>query len=158
MKPCPHKIEDVLPHAHPMILLDEITGYGEQSIQTRVTVRPASQFYRPDRGIPAHISLEWMAQTCGAYAGVRGREGGKAVRVGLLLGTRDFVASVAWFTDGQCFDVQATKLFEDGQIGAFDCAVRFAGHSEPVVTARLTVFQPEDASALLAGQIAEVNR
>ena len=158
MKPCRYEIEDVLPHKHPMILLDAITGYDEQSIETRVTVRPASQFYRPGRGVPVHISLEWMAQTCGAFAGVRGREGGEAVRVGLLLGTRDFVASVAWLTDGQCFNVHATKLFEDGQIGAFDCAVRFAGQSEPIATARLTVFQPDDAAALLAGQIAEVNR
>jgi len=150
MKPCPHAIEAVLPHARPMILLDHLVGYGEDSLTAEVRVRPGIPFYRPGRGVPAHIGFEWMAQTCGAFAGAKARDAGEQVRVGLVLGTRDFVSSVAWFVNGDRLTVRATQMFNDQQIGAFECEISRSGDEKPVAKAQLTVFRPQDDAALFA--------
>ena len=141
MKPCPYSAAHVLPHAHPMILIDGIVGYDETSLTSTITVHPGAQFFRAGRGIPAHIALEWMAQTCGAYAGARALDDGGSVQTGLLLGTRDFDASIAWFTDGQRVNVNARQLFNDGSIGSFDCTLTDPTSDLTLATATLTVYQ-----------------
>jgi predicted hotdog family 3-hydroxylacyl-ACP dehydratase len=150
MKPCPHPIEAVLPHARPMILLDDIVGYDWESLTAGVRIRPGIPFYRPGRGVAAHIGLEWMAQTCGAFAGVKARDAGEQVQVGLLLGTRNFTANLAWFVNGDRLTVMATQMFSDAQIGAFECSIYRLGDEKPVAKAQLTVFRPKDGAALLA--------
>jgi len=151
MKPCPHAIEAVLPHAPPMILLDHLVGYDEGSLTAEVRVRPGIPFYRPGRGVPAHVGFEWMAQTCGAFVGAKARDSGDQVRVGLVLGTRNFRCSVAWFVNGDRLTVTATQMFSDRQIGVFDCEISRSGDEGPVAKAQLTVFRPEDDAALFAG-------
>jgi predicted hotdog family 3-hydroxylacyl-ACP dehydratase len=150
MKPCPHAIEAVLPHARPMILIDHLIGYDEESLTAEVRVRPGIPFYRPGRGVPAHIGFEWMAQTCGAFIGARARDAGGLVHVGLVLGTRDFMCSLAWFVNGDCLTVTATQIFNDEQIGAFACQISRVGDETPVAKAQLTVFRPKDDADLFA--------
>ena len=150
MKPCPHSIQAVLPHARPMILLDRIVGYDEESLTAEVRVRPGIPFYRLGRGVPAHIGFEWMAQTCGALAGAKARDCGAQVQVGLLLGTRNFTASLAWFLNGDRLVVTATEMFNDEQFGAFECEISRFGDEEPVAKAQFTVYRPKDAAALFA--------
>ena len=156
MKRCPYPIETLLPHARPMILIDEIVGYGEHFLTSALTIRPGLPFFKPGRGIAAHVALEWMAQTCGAFAGAQARDAGEEIRLGLLLGTRDFSSTVTWFSEGQRLEVTATRLYIDGQIGAFDCAVHCSDQPQPVARAQLTVYQPDDAAALLAGQATRI--
>ena len=150
MKPCPHPIEAVLPHARPMILLDRLVGYDEESLTAEVRVRPGILFYRPGRGVPAHIGFEWMAQACGAFVGARARDSGGSVQVGLVLGTRNFMSSAPWFVSGDCLTVTATQMFNDEQIGAFACAVHRLGDERPVAKAQLTVYRPKDDATLFA--------
>src|SRR4051812_49176307 len=92
----PYRIEDLLPHGRPMILLDELIGMGEGRLSAALTVRPGVPFFEAGRGVPAHIAIEWMAQTCGAYVGVAALEAGQPIGLGFLLGTRDFQAAVPW--------------------------------------------------------------
>jgi predicted hotdog family 3-hydroxylacyl-ACP dehydratase len=148
MKPCPHAIEAVLPHARPMILLDHLVGYDADSLTAGVRIRPGMPFYRPGRGVPAHIGFEWMAQTCGAFVGAKARDCGQPVRVGLVLGTRNFASRVAWFVDGDRLTVTATQIFNDEQIGAFECEISRSDDEKPVAKAQLTVFRPDDDAAL----------
>jgi predicted hotdog family 3-hydroxylacyl-ACP dehydratase len=150
MKPCPYSIEAVLPHVRPMILLDDIVGYDEDSLTTRVRIRPGIPFYRPGRGVAAHIGLEWMAQTCAAFAGAKARDAGVQVRVGLLLGTRNFAATLAWFANGDCLVVRATQMYKDDQIGSFQCVICRSGDEKPIAEAQLTVYLPKDDAALFA--------
>ena len=42
-----------------------------------------------------------MAQACAAYAGREALDGDQPVRIGFLLGTRDFHANRAWFAAGE---------------------------------------------------------
>ena len=76
MKLPPYRIEDLLPHAHPMILLDEVTTIGQGTLSAALTIRPGVPFFEAGRGVAAHVAIEWMAQTCGAYVGVTALEAG----------------------------------------------------------------------------------
>lgn len=152
----PWPIDDLLPHARPMILIDEVIGRVDGRFVAALTVRPGAPFVEAGRGAPAHVAVEWMAQTCGANAGVEALEAGGPVRMGLLLGTRDFRCSIPWFTVGERLEVSVAAVFRDDEIGSFDCVVTRAGTGEELAKAQLTVYQPADAAALLASQGVQV--
>lgn len=151
MTPCRWSMERLLPHAAPMILIDEALGVEDGRFVAAVTVRRGAPFVEEGRGAPAHLAIEWMAQTCGAFVGAEALEAGGPVRMGLLLGTRDFACAVPWFAPGERLEVAVAPVFRDTEIGSFDCVVRRPG-GDVVASAQLTVFQPEDARALLESQ------
>jgi predicted hotdog family 3-hydroxylacyl-ACP dehydratase len=145
-----YQIDALLPHARPMILLDGVVERLADGIVTELLVRPGLPFFQLGRGIPAHVALEWMAQTCGAHVGATAMESGQPVRVGFLLGTRDFASDIDWFTPGQHLRITARLVFHEAETGSFDCQVELAG--EVVARAKLTVYQPSDMAAMLASQ------
>ena len=157
MKVPPYRIEDLLPHARPMILVDEVIGMGEGSLSAALTVRPGVPFFEAGRGVPAHVAIEWMAQTCGAYVGVAALESGQPIRLGFLLGTRNFQATVPWFLEGERLHVTVTLAFRDSEMAAFDCVVARAASGDELAKARLTLYHPDDVMALLAAQAAGVH-
>lgn len=150
MKRCPWPVEELLPHAHPMILIDAVESYDTGSLKAAVTVRAGRPFIDPERGAPAHLAIEWMAQACGAFVGAEAREAGQPVRLGLLLGTRNFTARQPWFPLSTRAGIEAALVYRDGEMGVFDCTVEVAG--EQAATAQLTVYQPDDARILLENE------
>jgi predicted hotdog family 3-hydroxylacyl-ACP dehydratase len=145
-----YQIELLLPHARPMILLDRVAERLADGIVTELLVRPGLPFFQETRGIPAHVALEWMAQSCGAHVGATALESGAPVRVGFLLGTRDFTSRVDWFTAGQTVFVTAKLIYHEDETAVFDCQVRLG--KEIAATAQLTVYQPSDMAAMMASQ------
>ncbi|HTC09707.1 MAG TPA: hypothetical protein VK726_13120 [Acetobacteraceae bacterium] len=104
--------------------------------------------------MPAHIGLEWMAQACGAFAGLRAREAGEPVRLGVLLSTRDFSADRLWFILGGTLLVSVAQVFLDAGMAVFDC--RIDAGDETCTCARLTVFQPSgDGTGTISATEAE---
>lgn len=146
----PYQIEDLLPHARPMILLDRVVARLADGIVTELAIRPGLPFFQQGRGIPAHIALEWMAQSCGAHVGATAIDTKQPVRVGFLLGTRDFSSDVDWFTEGQVVQINARMVFHEDETAVFDCHV--SCDDKIVVTAQLTVYQPSDIANMLASQ------
>ncbi len=142
MTPCRYAPAELLPHRPPMVLLDAILGYDENSLQAAVTVSDASLFLEPD-GVPVHIGLEYMAQACGAYAGARARDRGEPVRIGFVLGTRQYRAHVPCFRRGERLAVSVSLLYQDEQMGAFDCRIDIGG--KLAAEAQLSVYQPDPA-------------
>jgi len=149
-----YPIDSLLPHARPMILLDRVVERQADAIVTELEIRPGLPFFRTGQGIAAHIALEWMAQACGAHVGAVARDSGGEVRVGFLLGTREFKSSRDWFVAGETVLVGARLVFHEGETAVFDCWVMPAGHSsgEAIASAQLTVYQPADVAAMLASQ------
>ncbi|AWK86268.1 3-hydroxylacyl-ACP dehydratase [Azospirillum thermophilum] len=153
-------MEALLPHARPMILLDEVVGRDEARLVAALTVRARAPFFEPGRGMAAHVAIEWMAQACGAFVGAEALESGGVVRLGLLLGTRSFSSSISWFPEGARVEVSATLDYRDGEMGVFDCTATLRGpevdgpegDGQEAASAQLTVYQPADAGALLASQ------
>jgi predicted hotdog family 3-hydroxylacyl-ACP dehydratase len=140
MTACPYPIADLLPHAEPMVLLDRVTAWDDEGLTASVTVRPDTRFATPNRGVAAHIGVEWMAQACGAFAGLRAKATGLPVLVGFLLGTRDFTADRAWFETGETLAVSVRQVFDEAGMAVFDCHID--SKELTCARARLTVFQP----------------
>jgi predicted hotdog family 3-hydroxylacyl-ACP dehydratase len=139
-----HSIDALLPHRPPMILLDEVLSADETSLTAAVTIREDSLFIEPG-GVPSHIGIEYMAQACGAYAGLKALERGEPVRVGFLLGTRRYEVRVPWLRLGDSMIVSVSEIYRDTQMGAFKCRIERQG--ELVATAQLSVYQPEDVQS-----------
>jgi predicted hotdog family 3-hydroxylacyl-ACP dehydratase len=141
---CLRPIEVLLPHAPPMILLDDVVDIDKTSIAASVTIRDCSLFLEAP-GVPSHIGIEYMAQACGAYAGSKALEQGAPVQIGLLLGTRRYQARVPWFRLGDRLIVSVSEIYS----GAFDC--RIEREAELLATAQLSVYQPEHSEPLQGG-------
>jgi predicted hotdog family 3-hydroxylacyl-ACP dehydratase len=148
MSACRYAPAELLPHRPPMILLDEIVSCDQASLVAAVTVGETTLF-RESEGVPVHVGLEYMAQACGAYAGAVARDGGRPVRIGFLLGTRQYRAHVAWFRLGDRLTVSATLLYQDEQMGAFDCRIEVRGRL--AAEAQLNVYQPDPAELSALG-------
>lgn len=153
---CPYPIEALLPHARPMILIDRVLDFDPKFIEAELTVRPEMPFFEAGKGIAAHIGLEWMAQACAAYVGLEALLADQTVRIGFLLGTRNFAAKIPWFAAGETLRVRADLVFRDGETGVFDCAI----HRDALaaVRAQLTLHQPMDIHAVLASQGIELKQ
>jgi len=134
-------IADLLPHAAPMILLDHVTAWTNDSLTAFVTITSATRFAMPDKGVPAHIGIEWMAQACGAFAGMQAKTSGDPIQLGFLLGTRDFTAVRPWFATGETLTVSARRVFYESGMAVFDCQI--TTNETICARARLTVFQPD---------------
>ncbi len=151
MTACPYTPAQLLPHAAPMLLLDRVLDWSPEGlVGAEVVIGPDTPFLEPQRGVPAHVGLEWMAQCCGLFAGLEAKAGGKPVRVGYLLGTRRYQAHRPWFGLGERLRVEARLVLRDGGMAVFDCAVRDTGDHAvrgddkgTVATAQLTLYQPE---------------
>ena len=140
---------DMLPHAAPMVLLDEVVRADAAGAATALTIRSDDRFFRPGQGVPAHVAIEWMAQTCGVFAG-QDASPGAPVEIGFLLGTRRFQASRPWFVEGEKLLVQADLVLRDDGMGVFDCTVRDA-EGAARATAQLTTYQPSNGASAASG-------
>jgi predicted hotdog family 3-hydroxylacyl-ACP dehydratase len=142
MNACPHAIADLLPHQPPMILLDAVTEWSPGRLEATVGILPSSRFFRPGYGVPAHVGIEYMAQACGAYAGLEAKESGQPIRIGFLLGTRNYASQVSWFTAGERLTISVTEILRQGPMGVFDCGISSGNRN--IASARLNVYQPSD--------------
>lgn len=123
-----------------MLLLDRCISAGSGIAEAEVVIGPESTFYAGDRGVPAWIGIEYMAQTIGLLAGEDARSQGDEAPTGYLLGTRRMQSSLAWFPEGARLRVTATELYvDDNGLGAYDCAVFH--EDQRVCSCRLTVYR-----------------
>jgi predicted hotdog family 3-hydroxylacyl-ACP dehydratase len=151
-----YPVELVLPHRQPMIWIDEVVARRSDSIVATVTIRPTDLLFQAGKGIPSYVAIEWMAQTCAAFAGSQALDEETAVKIGFLLGTRDFRATESWFAEGTPFHVTAQLAYHDAEMANFACEVAESLEGPVVATASLNVFHPRDAKALITSQAGAV--
>ena len=133
------KVEDLIPHRPPMVLIDavESADLGTGTLVASFTAR--------EEWSGNWFALEYMAQTAAALAGVFDREAGApAGRPGFLLGTRRLDLGIDGFVPGEKYTVKAVREYEDGDSAAFACEIRRAGGGEdcPACTATLAAYRP----------------
>jgi len=136
-------IHELLPHRAPMLLLDEVVAFDEESVECVVTIRESSTFFA-DGGVPAWVALEYCAQCIAAYAGLKARRSGGEPRMGLLVAARELSLNVDVFRAGETLHVQARREFGEERVGRFDCSVTRDGCT--VATASLSVYLPVGGS------------
>jgi predicted hotdog family 3-hydroxylacyl-ACP dehydratase len=124
------------------MLLDRVIADAPEMAVAEVVITPDSLFFVDGCGVPVHVGMEYMAQTCGVFAGLRARKAGKPIRLGFLLGTRRYRADGQWFRDGERLAIVATQTLLDQSLGVFDCAITVDGLER--ARAQLTVYQPPE--------------
>ncbi|PKU24602.1 hypothetical protein [Telmatospirillum siberiense] len=144
---------DLLPHRPPMVLLDEVLDYGEAMAKASLTIHAGTAFFEPDLGVPAHVGIEWMAQTCGIFAGLEARAADRPIRLGFLLGTRRYQSMRSWFALGERPVISVDLAFREEGMAVFDCRIAVA--DAPVATARLTLYQPDGEAPSTSDQSME---
>ena len=139
-----HKsVEQLVPHAGNMVLIDRLVSYGEGAAIAEVDVRNDGRFSGNENQVPAWIGIEYMAQTIAAMAGAIGSEKGGSIKAGLLLGTRRYSCDVAAFDGGQTLTVKVEQwMHGDNGLAAFDCQILNAENVQ-LATAKLNVFQTD---------------
>jgi predicted hotdog family 3-hydroxylacyl-ACP dehydratase len=142
----PWSIDQLLPHAGRMILLDRVVEWDAERILCERVVRRGDAFVEAT-GMPAWSGIELMAQAIAAWNGCQVLAAGGLVRPGFLLGTRSYRANVDAFPPGATLRVEAVRTFHDDDgMGSFSCRVSADdAHAE----ARLTVFSPPDPTPFL---------
>ncbi|MDR3159870.1 MAG: hypothetical protein LBU11_12910 [Zoogloeaceae bacterium] len=134
-----------------MVLLDRLLEAQAGRALATVTIQADSPFCREGQ-VPAHVGVEYMAQTVGALVGWQARSAGKAVKTGFLVSARNYVSQVASFPLGETLFIEAKETWRDEEgLGVMDCAIH---HPEPgsqeIAKATLMVFQPKDLDAYIA--------
>lgn len=139
-----YPIEQVLPHAHPMILLDSFTEAGAEHAVCTVNISAQSPFFDlASRSVPAYVGIEYMAQTIAAYAGAHKLTAGNSVRLGFLLGCRKYQPVVPAFAEGAELVVSVSKVvMDESGLSVFDCQIM--QQSTILVSAKLNVFEPDN--------------
>ena len=143
------KVSELLPHGAEMVLLDNLLSWEEGFISTGLTIRAGMPFYEAPHGVPCHVGLEYMAQACGVYAGLLGIRAGRSVRLGFLLGTRNFHAETGHFAEGVNLTITAREILREDKMGVFDC--RIMDGDKELASAQLNLYQPDDVEAILNG-------
>jgi predicted hotdog family 3-hydroxylacyl-ACP dehydratase len=144
-------IEQLLPHRGTMLLLDRILGSDDNCIEAERAV-PDTGWYLDDAGrMPAWIGIELMAQAIAAHVSLCALLRGEAPKCGVLLGCRDYRATVDAVSPGERLRITARLCYRDESgFAAYDCAIENQGGT--LAHAGLKVFQPSDFDAFMRQQ------
>ena len=136
----PRAMDDWVPHRGAMSLLGGVVRIEDQAVVAHVVVPAGGLFATPD-GVPAWVGIEYMAQAIAAWSGARARANGGSPRIGFLLGSRRYEATVPVFAPGALLRVSAQcELIADNGLGMFEC--RITHDDRLLATGRLSVFEP----------------
>jgi len=141
-------IEQLIPHRPPMILVDKLLAYSSKGACCELAILPNHVFLQPE-GVPAHIGMEFMAQTLAAMNGYQSRIEGRPPDVGFLLGTPKFESSVPFFKQGQRLKVEVTLVWGDDELRQFQCKIEDFDSLEVLQTATINAFVPNDLDGYL---------
>ena len=139
-------VEELVPHSGSMSLLDDIVSYGDDWLHAKVNITADSMFVE-EQGVPTLVGIEYLAQAVAAYAGLQERKDGGKPKLGFLLGVRKYLCSTDFFPIGATLilKVQLEMQAENG-LNVFQCILI---SDEIEASARLNVFQPDDAKQFL---------
>lgn len=140
-----YSITDVLTHREPMILIDSIDQYDNESCTCQVLISDSSPFYQvTKKGVPSYIGCEYMAQSIAAFSGAQSLDEKKPVSIGFLLGSRKYESFQTYFTISSQLSITVTQLYkEDSGLSVYDCDI-YDGEKRLLAKAKINVFQPED--------------
>jgi predicted hotdog family 3-hydroxylacyl-ACP dehydratase len=142
-------IDHYVPHRGAMCLIDELIEADDERAVATAQVPEGGLLIGEDGRMPTWATIEHMAQTVAAWAGARARRQGRPVGLGFLLGTRRLQIHQPSLAAGSRLRVDVCcEMIAANGLGMFECEVSADG--QPVSSAFVSVFEPEDASVYLA--------
>ncbi|WP_263079564.1 hypothetical protein [Endozoicomonas sp. Mp262] len=134
--------EALLPHEHPMILIDSVIDCGSDYLIAEVRPAVGKPFANDNGCVPSWVGMEYMAQAIGAFAGVQAQRAGEPISVGFLLGTRAYTIGIDQFETGHIYRIRVQQLYQDNGLSAFECSISLEG-GVSLATATINTYQPE---------------
>jgi predicted hotdog family 3-hydroxylacyl-ACP dehydratase len=145
---CRRPVAELLPHRPPMVLIDEACGMEGEFFLAKVRITPASPFFSGG-GVPSWVGLEYMAQTVAAFSGALGKAEGGAIKVGMLLGTREYTVETPLFADGEELAVLTRiDIFQTDGVSSMNCRIR-SRDGRILAQAQITVIDVPDIAKFL---------
>jgi predicted hotdog family 3-hydroxylacyl-ACP dehydratase len=139
-------LEHVLCHRPPMIFLDDVIETDQDRLVAIIRIREGIPFYKSQRGVPTWIGLEYMAQSIAALAGIRARNAGKPVPLGMIIGCRNYTCNTSMFPPGSELQISIKELAaEEYGFGSFDCKIE---GPDLAAQARVSVFGGDRQAAV----------
>jgi predicted hotdog family 3-hydroxylacyl-ACP dehydratase len=140
-----YNIEQVLPHRMPMVLIDAITQYDDESAVCTVKITEQSLFFDAEQqAVPSYIGVEYMAQAIAALAGAEALDAGLKVEIGFLLGSRKYQPTTPWFKLASELQINVRRLYEESSgLGVFQCQI--IDDIGTLVDAKINVYLPQQA-------------
>jgi predicted hotdog family 3-hydroxylacyl-ACP dehydratase len=119
----PFPLADLVPHAPPMLWIDEIVEHGDESIVCRVTLREEHVFLDAGQA-ESVVVVELMAQSVAAFVGLADKLKGDVPRPGYLVAIPAARFFVPLVTLGQVIDIMCARRFGADKIASFSCVAR----------------------------------
>lgn len=137
-------VRDLVPHAGPMVLLDEVLAHDEHATTCAVEIAAQELFREPDGSVPVWIGIEYMAQCIAVHAGLVQRAAGELEpQRGFLVGARALRFHVDRFGAEQRLLATARRLWAGSRsLVAFECELRDADGGTLLAEGRLNCFVP----------------
>ena len=136
-----HDAASLLYHEPPMVLIDRLVEYSQDTIVCEVDINPDTLF-AVEQGVPSYVGLEYMAQTTAAFDGLNRKQRGLEPKIGFLLGTRKLELISDWFTLGATLRITAKLTWDSEDITQYQCEIYDLKSNEKVSSANLTVYSP----------------
>lgn len=143
-----YNLEKILPHNHPMILIDKLeeVNLEEGFVSASVTITTDKIFYdNTIQGIDAYVGIEFMAQTIACFSYFK--FGQKSSKIGFLLGTRAYKCDIERFEQGKTYLIRAKELYSDSELVSFECFIY--NENKAVANAVVNAYQPDNAEEFL---------
>ncbi len=138
-------IEELLPHRGIMLMLDRAIDFENDSTITEYSPRKGAWYCDDADNMPAWIGIELMAQSAAVHINLKKRSANAPAKHGALLGTSKYHATVPSFTCGVKLRIHVSMTYHDvSGLGAYDCRIFYNDKEQPVATAVLKVYEPED--------------
>ncbi len=137
-------LEELVPHAHPMILIDSISEPEPEGLSATVRISEDCPFYEAPHGVPSYVGIEYVAQTVAALAGLKAKRAGRSVELGFLLGTRRLQATQPYFALGSELSIRVDPEFESPELAKYWGEVRDE-KDQLIVGTAVTVYSGGDA-------------
>jgi predicted hotdog family 3-hydroxylacyl-ACP dehydratase len=134
-------IEELIPHAGGMRLIDRIVGDEGETVRSEVMIASDNIFFQPGRGVPTYVGFEFMAQTISAYDGLRRRRSGQKPAIGFLIGCRSYRAANLFFGEGERLTIEATSVLGGEGMASFECRI-FDQEGGELASALINVYRP----------------
>jgi predicted hotdog family 3-hydroxylacyl-ACP dehydratase len=111
-------------HREPMLLLDRLIDIGPDFAVCEWKVCDKVALIVPGVGVPSYAGVEYMAQCVAVHAGACASARGLPTRLGFLLGTRHYRATIRYFELGITYQATCRELIRSDQgMASFECSI-----------------------------------
>jgi len=146
------EVEQVLPHSGVMRFLDRLLAADEMTLAAEYRVCPDAWYSNQNAAMPAWIGIELMAQAVAAHVALEALRNGGQARLGVLLGTRSYLAHQAEFAGDSVLRIEAREVFRtEGGHRAYECEI--LDQTQCLAQAVIKVFQPDDFNEFIKGSM-----